>query len=270
MVNGTPAKERKKPVRSPYLFPAYGLGLALEIAGRVESDGGGSLSEETLAIAMAASAKSSTFRLKTLTARQFGLLEKHGPNLSTTPLAKAIFKPTNDQEKANSLWRAFGTIPLFSAVAERYRGQPLPQGETLRNILEREFTLPHSRVVDAVRVLTDSAREAGALQSSGANVYLAPAAIAAAPAQPTHTPVAPVQEVAERVEGQPAEVAPGQAVLPSAAGQFAVTEQDLALLEDDEFKSFWEGLGKIARRRGRRQMAAADAGGEPQEEQVEE
>lgn len=237
MLNNKAETQPKKRVRSPYLFPAYGLGHAIQVAQRVETDGGGTLSEETLAIALGGSStKSSTFRLQTLTPRQFGLLDKNGPNLSTTSLAKAIFKPTSDQEKANALWNAFLSIPLFRAVAERFEGHPVPQREAIRNILEREFGLQHNRVADAERVLMGSAREAGAMQTSGGNVYLALAGIAAtttAPAQPAQEPVQP-----------------------SAGGQFAVTEQDLALLDDDEFESLWTGLGKIARRRGRRQLDA--------------
>ena len=250
LVNNDQGQERKGRVRSPYLFPVYGLGLALQIAAQVESDGGGTLTEETLAIAMTASVKSSTFRLKALTPRQFGLLEKSGPNLSTTRLAKAILKPANDQERADALWNAFVTIPLFRALAERYKGQPLPQGDTLRNILEREFGIERSRVTSAERVLMDSAREAGALRSAGTNVYLALETDA------TGLQDAPARETwAER---QLAEVVREQAVPSSATGQFAITEQDLALLSEDEFETLWKILGRIARHRGRRQLAVED------------
>ena len=201
---------------------------------------------------MTASVKSSTFRLKALTPRQFGLLEKSGPNLSTTRLAKAILKPANDRERADALWNAFVTIPLFRALAERYKGQPLPQGDTLRNILEREFGIEHSRVTSAERVLMDSAREAGALRSAGTNVYLALETDA------TGLQDAPARETPPWAERQAAEVVREQAVPSSATGQFAITEQDLALLSEDEFETLWKILGRIARRRGRRQLAGED------------
>ena len=92
----TNSNKKRTRVRSPYLFPAHGLDMALQVAERVEMEGGGSLSEAALAVSMSSSAKSSTFRLKTLTAKQFGLVVKSGPNLVTTPLGKAIFKPTHE------------------------------------------------------------------------------------------------------------------------------------------------------------------------------
>ena len=250
MANGDQGRERKRRVRLPYLFPVYGLGAALQIAAQVETDGGGTLTEETLAIAITASVKSSTFRLKALTPRQFGLLEKSGPNLSTTRVAKAILKPTSDREKAEALWDAFVNIPLFRALAERYKGQPLPQGETLRNILESEYRVEHNRVSSAERVLMDSARDADALRSSGTNVYLALKT----------ADDAGFQEASPGAETQAVGVVREQAVPSPSTVQFVITEQDLAPLSEDEFETLWRILGRIARRSG--QLAVEDRGEE--------
>ena len=165
-------KSRKSPVRSEYLFPAYALGTALVIAERVERDGAGSLTEQTLAMAMSMSVKGSTFKLRHLTARQFGLLSRQGDTLSTTPRSKAIFKSTSPEEGNRARLEAFLDIPLFKVVAERYRGTPLPESNTFRNILERDFKVAHGRVTDAERVLLDSARDAGLITTAGSNTYL--------------------------------------------------------------------------------------------------
>ena len=110
--------------------PPYGFTTALDIARRVEESGGGSLTEETLAINLGLSAKSSGFRLKSLAARQFQLISKQGDTLFTTPVAKAIFKPTSGDDAQRGFREAFLSIPLFQAVAERYRGQRLPDSQT--------------------------------------------------------------------------------------------------------------------------------------------
>ena len=89
---------RKARQRSVYLFPAYGFTTALDIARRVEESGGGTLSEETLAVNLGLSVKSSGFRLKSLAARQFQLVVKQGDTLGTTPVAKAILKPTSGED----------------------------------------------------------------------------------------------------------------------------------------------------------------------------
>ena len=159
--NGSPRKARQP---SAYPFPAYGFSMALHIARRVEENGGGTLSEETLAVNLGLSKKSSGFRLKCLAARNLGLLVKEGPTLSTTSIAKAILKPTSEDDAMRGYRQSFLSIPLFRAVVERYRGQRLPDSDTLRNVLEREFLVEHSRVQQAERLLKESGRDTFLLQ----------------------------------------------------------------------------------------------------------
>ncbi|MEK7274470.1 MAG: hypothetical protein AAB110_04360 [Candidatus Desantisbacteria bacterium] len=202
----------------------------------MERDGGGSLSEETLAIALCLSAKSSGFHLKTLTARQFGLLTKQGETLSTTPLAKAIFKPKNEDEKKRALAESFLAIHLFREVANRFRGQNLPQGSTLRNILEREFGIDSKRVTDAERMLMDSARETGVLITSGGNTYLS-----------TERTTAPRTNAESLVDQPPSleSLKPTSSPPPvgvrtphTDTGLLTITEEDLASFDDEEFNQY--------------------------------
>lgn len=240
----------QKRVRSPYLFPAYNFELALHIAERVETDGAGSLSEETLAIALHLSAKSSGFILKALTSRQFGLLTKQGEILSTTPLAKRIFKPTSEDEKRKAMAESFMTLPLFREVTNRFKGQPLPQGQTLRNILEREFGIDSKRVSDAERVLLDSARAAGVLINSGGNTYLSVERASTTPSVPSIKPTE-VDMTVPSLE-QPAISKPivnpisTERILP------IIEEADLLDLDDKVFKPFWDAYGEILRKRAKR------------------
>jgi len=250
-----PKEPPKKRMRSPYLFPAYDFSMARQIAERVEKDGAGSLSEETLAIALHLSAKSSGFQLKTLTARQFGLLTKQRETLSTTPMAKAIFKPTTESEKAKALIDSFLAIPLFREVATRFKGQPLPQGQAFRNILEREFQVDSKRVSDAERVLMDSAREAGVLVTSGSNTYLSTER--ATVAQPSYAIDSGIDQPAPPTP-------PGPST--SSTGMLTVSENDLAEFSDSEFGEIWQALGKIVRARGRRQLQQSEVTEEEKKE----
>lgn len=163
---------RKERRRSIYKFPAYDFKVALEIAGKVEDNGGGTLSEETLAVSLGLSKSSSGFRLKILAARNFNLLVKRGASLSTTPIAKAILKPTSDEDANRGYQDSFLSIQLFKAVAERYRDQRLPDSQTLRNVLEREFHVDPKRVQQAERVLIDSARFTHLLEHRNDGTYL--------------------------------------------------------------------------------------------------
>jgi hypothetical protein len=241
-------KPRKKPVRSRFQFPSYDFGVARQITEKVEFEGAGHLSEQTLAISLHASAKSSGFRLKTLAARQFQLLTKEGNMLTTTPLAKAILKPTSEDEKKRKMVESFMAIPLFNAVATRFSGQPLPQSQALRNILEREFGVEGNRVSEAERILIDSARETSLLRQSGDKTYLVTEII------PTAQPPTP--------PGMPQElgIPPSGGTTQPPGGLLTVSEQDLAEFNDEEFQDIWQALGKIVRARGKRQS--------PQEKQI--
>jgi hypothetical protein len=239
--NNTSSQPARRYVRSLYLFPSYDLVLARQIAERVERDGAGTLSEETLAINLHLSVKSSGFQLKTLTARQFGLLTKRGQMLSTTPLAKAIFKPVNEAEKRNALVKSFLEIPLFREVANRFKGTPLPQSQDFRNILEREFKVDSKRVGDAERVLMDSAREAGVLLTSGGNAYL------------STEPHAPEQSAAQTPAGAPPPITETPQVSVSGGKILPVIDEtDLLELDDEQFRQFWDAYGEILRARAKR------------------
>jgi hypothetical protein len=256
-----PQKEKRTAVRSPLLFPVYSFGEALRIAGKVEQAGGGKLNEDTLAVALSMSVKSSGFLLRSLTARQFKLLQRSGKTLETTPLAKAILKPVNDEEKLHAIRESFLSIPLFNAVASRFKGQNLPQGEVLRNILERELRIPHDRVAAAERVLMDSAREAKLLVPSGSNTYLAPDM----PPQMTAPQAEPIRtedDLRGMVGRQDkngsdsrtlVDKAKESRVLSSSSGDLlTISAVDLAEFKDPEFDEIWGAIGKIVKKRGQR------------------
>jgi hypothetical protein len=169
--------------------------------------------------------------------------------LTTTPLAKAILKPTSEDEKKRKMVESFMAIPLFNAVATRFSGQPLPPSQALRNILEREFGVESNRVSEAERILIDSAREANLLLQSGDKTYLATEIM------PTAQPPTP--------SGMPQE---GEAPQPP-SGLLTVSEQDLAEFNDEEFQDIWQALGKIVRARGKRQKPQDK---QPTEMEVEE
>jgi hypothetical protein len=239
----TQAKPSRTAKRSPYLFPAYDFGFARQIAERVERDGAGTLSEETLAIALNLSVKSSGFQLKTLTARQFGLLEKQGNILTTTDLAKAIFKPTSEAEKANALAQSFMKIPLFREVANRFKGRPLPPSQDFRNFIERELGIDSKRVADAERVLKDSARETGVIVTSGSNSYLSTesAAVKESPKPAGHTGEED-SSGSKKPNGSTNEYQNAPII------NINIDSEDFASMEPEKIEAFFAGLSRIIRK----------------------
>jgi len=259
-----PRKKRKPPVRSGYLFPIYDLGTALRISEKIEREGAGRLGEATLAISLGQSIKSSGFRLRLLSAKQFGLIAKEGDDLATTPTAKSIIKPMRPEERLQGLSTAFLNIPLFKEVANRFNGTPLPQGQAFRNVLEREFHIEASRVQDAERKILDSAREADVLIVKGDKQYLTPG-------QQTHQDSPPLQGLDNSPNGghgghtqfTPPYHQPPQhdstTTKSEVDGLFTVTAEDLAALEEAEFQEIWGAIGKLVRARGKRNQLGLDA-----------
>lgn len=246
---GTTRKARQ---RSVYLFPAYGFTTALDIARRVEESGGGTLTEETLAVNMGLSVKSSGFRLKSLAARQFQLISKQGETLTTTPVAKAIFKPTSNEDALRGYRQSFLSIPLFQAVSERYRGQRLPDSQTMRNVLEREFHVEHSRVQQAERMLLDSARDAHLLKHRGDGTYLVvsdstngaldePGELAYGSVEPYIPPVSGNNHSGAHAVSAPVPI-----------NTIAFTLDEIGQLGEDDFERVWRAIGILVRSRSSR------------------
>lgn len=245
---------RKTRVKSAYLFPMYDFNTAKLIADTIERDGAGNLTEETLAIALGSSVKSSGFQLKALTARQFGLVTKQGNTLSTTNLEKAIFKPTSEVEKQKALVESFLKIPLFREVANRFKGQSLPSNPAFRNILEREFKIANDRVADAERVLMDSAQDTGVLVRSGSLTYISvekAGSIAEAPSSSMGSGEGEEKDREEHGTGGTKGEKP-QRTMQLAGFLPAIAEEDLLSLEQKDFDIFWAQFGKILRARAQR------------------
>lgn len=269
--SGGGSRSRKTRQRSAYLFPAYAFATALDIARRVEESGGGALTEETLAVDLGLSVKSSGYRLKTLTARQFQLLNKQGGGLSTTATAKAILKPTSALDAQNGYRQSFMAVPLFRAVAERFKGQFLPDSQSLRNVLEREFQVDRARVQQAEKVLLESARDMQLLTRNEDKTYLTVSGAAALPPPAADEPPPPLSSPppAAPPEREPSVDAPNgygyprppqPAAAPYAGGEpiagasntMSFSLDEIAQLGDEDFDVVWNALGLLVRgRRGR-------------------
>lgn len=162
--------------------------------------------------------------------------------------------------------QSFVSIPLFKAVAERYGEQRLPDTATLRNVLEREFSVDHSRVQQAERLLKESARDTFMLQTRGDGEYLVIPDFSYAPLE------------YEGVRGD-SEPGLGEAQLPAmingglrpgvlhhnsapeANTLLTITYKDLGKLSGEEFGKVWEAMGIVVKARTRNE-ASREADGD--------
>jgi hypothetical protein len=109
--------------RSTIGFPYTTLKDAELIAKQLHDEYGGKASPEQLAASLGASAKSGAFRIKVATARTFGVISIARESLNLTPLGRRLIDP---QTAAAARVEAFMTVPLFTALAEEYKGVMLP------------------------------------------------------------------------------------------------------------------------------------------------
>ena len=258
--NGSGRRARR---RSVYQFPSYDFETAFNIAKEVEESGAGTLTEETLAVNLGLSKSSSGFRLKCLAARHFGLLTKQGASVSTTAIAKAILKPTSEEDALRGYQQSFLSIPLFGAVAERYMGQRLPDSQTLRNVLEREFQVEPKRVQQAERMLLDSARTTQLLKHDNDGTYLAI----------SQRLVGPDEFSEPDAESKPA-IGAASGPRPNAAGgpahdgapQASVNVLSFSLdeigqLSEEDFEPVWRAVGILVKARGARKRSETEENG---------
>ncbi len=251
------SSKRKARQRSVYLFPAYGFSMALDIARQVEETGGGTLTEETLAVNLGLSKNSSGFRLKCLAARQFNLLVKQGATVSTTATAKAILKPTSDEDALRNYRQSFLSIPLFQAVSERYRGQRLPDSQTLRNVLEREFLVEHKRVQQAERLMLESARDTYLLKHRSDGIYLNISGVTEEPGLTGDTEMAIGDNISATADDGFRPPSPSSE---SARNTNTITFSldEIGQLRAKDFEMVWEAIGILVKARSARRATAGD------------
>lgn len=233
-------KGKRVYVRSKYLFPVYDMEISLEIARVVDTQGAGSLSEASLAMALGLSAKSSGFALRVASAKQFGLVERRGESFYTTHLARGIFRFINETERENNLVQAFYKIELFRAIGDRFEGVPLPSDDLLRNLLERELGIKRARVGDAFNVFLKSAKLAGVLRESQGKTYL----------------IRQLDRLVEPVVSQQGKVGEQELIPPTpsiqkqpvtATWNVSVDTKDFASMDAEAIKAAMDGLERLAK-----------------------
>lgn len=237
------SRVRRAYVRSKYLFPSYDMGVALDIAKIIDTQGAGSLSEASTAMALGLSAKSSAFDLRLAACRQFGLIERHARNIHTTRLARGIFRFIDEKEREDCLVRAFYNVELFRVIGDRYQGVPLPSEDILRNLMERELGVKRERVADALSVFMKSAKVAGVLQESQGKTYLLREPIGAVVAG------MPQREKEGEQYLKPQEPPPsGRGIEPvTTTWNVSVDTKDLVGMDAEAIKAAMDGLERLAR-----------------------
>lgn len=150
--------EAEKRQISTISFPYLDLDAAVEVAKAMyETRGHGAMEAADLAATLDQTI-SGNFRLKTGTARIFGLSEREGrDHTKLSDLGLRIIEP---QTEAEARAEAFLEVELYAAIYERYKGQRLPPPKALEREMEG-LGVSGKQTDKARQAFERSARQAG-------------------------------------------------------------------------------------------------------------
>lgn len=144
--------------QSTILFPYLDLDAAVEVAHAMyKTRGHGAMEAHELAAQMGQTI-SGAFRLKTGTARIFGLTEKAGRDATKlSALGISIIEPETEKEARAE---AFMSVPLYREIYDKYKGQRLPPPKALEREMEA-LGVSNKQTDKARQAFERSARQAG-------------------------------------------------------------------------------------------------------------
>ena len=158
-----PRKGKTLP-RSDSGFPYYDLRDSIKVATVLHERAGGSCQPDQLAPLMNHKGpQSGAFVGRISSAKKFGLLERTTGLLRLSSRGKAIVAPGRGESDSEAKVDAFLDVDLFAKVFKRFQGSTLPEPVGLQNTIQTEFGVVAGRAKPTVRILLDSAREAGVL-----------------------------------------------------------------------------------------------------------
>lgn len=143
-------------------FPYFDLEQSIKVAEAVYGKGGGQCTPEQLAAWLDyKSTSSGTYNMRYYAAKHFGLVHAEKGVISVTDRAKAILAPIMPEDAAKAKVEAFLAIPLFAAIHDKFKGGTLPPEMGMKNLLHNSYKIVPERITQALRVLMNSAEQAG-------------------------------------------------------------------------------------------------------------
>lgn len=151
-------KDADKRQISTIAFPYLDLDAAVEVAHAMYKTRGHSAMEAHELAATMDQTLSGAFRLKTGTARIFGLTVKEGRD--ATRLSDIGLRIIEAETEKQARVEAFLTVPLYQAIYDNYKGQRLPPPKALEREMER-LGVSNKQTDKARQAFERSARQAG-------------------------------------------------------------------------------------------------------------
>lgn len=178
-----PAPAKKGSARATAQYPYFNLVDSLEVARKIHDNADGACSPDQLASYLSyKSTNSGTFQTRLSAAKQFGFVRSEDGELVATERAMKVISPVLPEDAVSAKADGFLSVDLFQKVYEKYKNMNIPPKVGMRNLLAQAYGLTEDRLDPAVRVLFESAEQAG-LFHNGDKTRLIRPAVKSNPAQ---------------------------------------------------------------------------------------
>lgn len=158
-------KGEKKVKPRSRLYPRYDLEEAIRFMQCVHNLGGSKVSNQAVASEVGKALNNSGFIGRVSSAKQFGLLNQESGKLSETSLAKEIFVPRSEVEKAKAVKQALSTPDLYKEILTDFAGKALPEQSALANRLFHDYRMAENAKDEASKNFIRSVQFAGVLKN---------------------------------------------------------------------------------------------------------
>lgn len=192
-------KAGKPRAKSGVVFPYWDLDSCVEVARVIHERAGGVAASDHLATLLDYSGVSNgSYRTRVSAAKMYGVIEDADDRrLRVSERGRAIVAPVTPADGQRARVEAFLGVELFRRVYERFRGTTVPEAVGLRNLFQTEYQIVPDRIGPTVRILLDSAQQAGFFDAAGNRTRMVAPHIGSAPAI---TPPPPPAAETPRVE----------------------------------------------------------------------
>lgn len=195
-VNTDGSQAKKPQARASVQYPYFDQTNSLEVARKIHENAGGTCGPDQLASYLGyKTTNSGTFQTRLSAAKQFGFVRSEGGSIVVTERAMKIISPVMPEDAVAAKADAFLGVDLFGKVYEKYKGSTIPPKVGMRNLLSQTYGLTEDRLDPAVRVLFDSAEQAGMFPQGDQSRLVRPATkTSVAPKPAADIPPAPAPE----------------------------------------------------------------------------
>ncbi len=162
-------KKGKPRSKSGVSFPYFDLDASVEVARVIHERAGGMCDRAQLAALLQYSGVANgSFLSRVAAAKMFGLVEDtEDGKLRVAARGRAIVAPISPPQETQARVDAFLGVELFGKVYTQFNGTTLPENVGLKNLLATGYQVVAERIAPTVRVMLNSADQAGLFRATG-------------------------------------------------------------------------------------------------------